>query len=775
MAKILDFLNDAFNVIQKFLLNLFYFVFTHKKLVFIYLPGLIAFLLSVYTCIIYLNWRSDKADALKKLSRYKQLIDKTEEIRKGVSYSSSDVDLSAKVVDIPTRIYDRNNEIIGEFFEQKREIVPYSDIPEWLVKGVVASEDRDFYTHKGVNPLGIMRALGTNIIHMRVAQGGSTITQQLAKVLFTDMDRSLKRKIYEVFCAREIERRYDKQDIMSMYLNLIYFGNGSYGVESTSKMFFGKPVSQCNEAECSMIVATISSPGTYSPIANLNNSVRKTRRIMKSLVDAGFITQARADYQYKQFLSKWDVKYNKNNEAESSLIGSNLYSSYRINRAPFFNELIRQELTARFGEDSVKRGGLSVYTTIDGAKQDAAVKALREGIMKQRQYHLDKAAKMGNTAKAEEERSKSANIEGAIVSINPQTGEIIVYEGGFSFSAQNFFDHVSKGRRQPGSSFKPMLYSAAFEEKDVTLSSVFTDEKTVFEGKYSPQNYDGGYNGRVTVYNAIVKSMNIVAVKVLEKTGYDKMFDYIQKGLDLSDSDMRDRFKKTLSIALGTYEISPLESVQLNSMLVNGGKFVKPWGIVQVKDYSGNVVWDAAEDAKKLIDSKRDEYGIIIEPQAASITMSALKGVMKEGGTAYYAAKSYGINFPCAGKTGTSTDYNDAWFVGYTSDSVSAVWIGNKRGAISLGSGRTGGGLSAPVWAQYAASAYRSSKPADFTFVENGLVKQKICVDSGLVPNENLCPNTVEVLFYQGSEPGEYCPIHKPAETSPVPVPNEKG
>jgi membrane carboxypeptidase/penicillin-binding protein len=774
MRNLLNLLIDAFNVIKEYTIRLFYFVITHKKLVFVYIPAICFVLLSIYTLIIYLNWRSDKDMAMNKLSRYKQLIDRTEEIRKGISYTSSDVELSAKVVDIPTRIYDRNNEIIGEFFEQKREIVPYTDIPEWLVKGVIASEDREFYNHKGVNPMGIIRAMLVNLTSFRVMQGGSTITQQLSKVLFTDMERSIKRKIYEVFCAREIERRYDKQDILSMYLNLIYFGNGSYGVESTAKMFFGKSVSQCNEVECSMIVATISSPGTYSPISNLNNSLRKTKRIMKSMVDTKNITQARADYQYKQFLAKWDVKYNKKNEAESSLLGSFVYSSFRVNRAPFFNELIRQELVGRFGEDTVKRGGLSVYTTIDAAKQDAAVRALREGISKQRQYHIDLAAKMKSKQKAEDEKEKSQNIEGAIVSINPLTGEIIAYEGGYSFSVQNFYDHVSKGMRQPGSSFKPMLYCAAFEEKDINPSSIFVDERTTFSGKYSPQNYDGGYNGRVTVYSAIVKSMNIVAVKVLDQTGYDKMFDYIQKGLDLSDSDMRHRFKKTLSIALGTYEISPLESVQLHSMLVNGGKFVKPWGVVQVKDYSGNIVWDAADEAKKLIDSKRDEYGIIIEPQAAAITMNVLKGVLKEGGTGYYTAKAYGINFPAAGKTGTSTEYNDAWFMGYTSDSVTAVWIGNKKGAISLGSGRTGGAVAAPVWGSYISSAYRQNKPGDFQLTEEGLVRQKICVDSGLVPNEGLCPNVVEVQYYQGSEPGTFCNIHKAAETpEPSPAPKE--
>jgi len=769
MANLYRILSDLFLFLKKVLFITLEFTLSHKKLVFVYIPAIVTLILTFYTVIIYAGWRSDRKNAMDKLSRYKQLIDRTEEMKQGLSYTSKDVDLSAKVVDIPTRIYDRNGEIIGEFFEQKREIVPYSEIPEWLVKGVIASEDREFYHHKGVNPMGIFRAMMVNIVHFHVVQGGSTITQQLAKVLFTDMERNLKRKIYEVFCAREIEKNYDKQDILSMYLNLIYFGNGSYGVESTSKMFFGKSVSQLNEAECSMIVATISNPLIYSPLSNLNNSLRKTKRIMKSLVDTGNLTQARADYEYRQFLDKWDVKYNKKNEPESSLIGSFLYSSYRVNRAPFFNELIRQELTSRFGEETVKRGGLSVYTTIDGAKQDAAVKALRSGISRQRQYHLDVAKSLRNPKKADEETEKSTNIEGAIVSINPMTGEIIAYEGGYSFSTQNFVDHVSKIRRQPGSSFKPMLYTAAFQERDITPSSVFVDEKTTFEGKYSPQNYDGGYNGRVTVHTAMVKSLNIVAVKVLEKTGYDTLFEYIEKGLDLDGSEFDSRFKKTLSLALGTYEISPLESAELNSMIVNGGRFVKAYGITSVKDYSGNVVWNAEDDAKKFIENKRSEYGPIMEPQAAAITLTILRGVLKEGGTGYYAAKSYNINFPAAGKTGTSTDYNDAWFVGYTSDSVTSVWIGNKKGAISLGAGRTGGSVAAPVWAAYASSAYKDKAPADFSFSEDGLVRQKICVESGMVPNEGLCPVVSEDLFYQGSEPGKYCTIHKGAEAATVP------
>ncbi len=208
------------------------------------------------------------------------------------------------MVDIPTRIYDRNDEIIGEIFEQKREIVPYSHIPRMLVNAVMASEDRDFYRHKGISYQGILRAFAVNLVHLRVVQGGSTITQQLAKVLFTDMDRNLRRKIYEAFCATEIEKRYDKQDILSMYLNLIYFGNGAYGVESTAKMFFGVSVRELNETECAMIVGVISNPLYYSPISNLNNSISKTRRVMKSLVDAGYMKRDAADLQFRRFLDK---------------------------------------------------------------------------------------------------------------------------------------------------------------------------------------------------------------------------------------------------------------------------------------------------------------------------------------------------------------------------------------------------------------------------------------------------------------------------------------
>ncbi|MCP4132594.1 MAG: PBP1A family penicillin-binding protein [bacterium] len=760
----MDILMKILRTILNVLKAIFKWIFSHKLIVFVYIPFVSALLIGGYVFYVYMTWQGDKDMALTRLASYKKLIDRTEEMRKGYVYSYSDIDVSAKVVDIPTRIYDRNNEVIGEFFEQKREIVPFDYIPQWIKKGVIASEDREFYNHKGVNYMGIVRAMIKNILSLRIAQGGSTITQQLSKVLFTKMERSLKRKIYELFCAHEIERKYDKEDILSMYLNLIYFGKGAYGVESTSKMYFGKSVKTLNESECAMIVATISSPRRYSPLSNLDNSVKKTKRILKSMVDAGFVNQKKADYQYKKFLSKWDVKYDKKGKTISSLIGSFVQSSYRVNRAPFFNELIRRKLVKKFGETAVKKGGLSVYTTIDANKQDVGLKALRAGVNKQRKYHTDKAKKIRNKAKAKKEKEKSENIEGALIALDPATGEIVTYVGGSEFSFKNQNDSVSQGRRQPGSSFKPIMYVSAIENGDITPSTVFVDEKVKY-GKWSPRNYSKKYAGKMIVREALRKSVNVVAVKVLDKTGYDKLFDILSNGLDLDSSGMKKRFMKTLSMALGTYELSPIENCRLHCSIANGGDYIIPYGIKFVKDYSGNIIWNNEEEVLQKLEEKRKSLGKIIDPRAAAVIVGIMKGVFEKGGTAYWSAKSRNIKFPIAGKTGTSTNFNDAWFVGYTSQLVTAVWVGNKAGSISLGRGRAGGSVSAPIWADYISTIFRETPPPDFPVPEEGLTRENICIESGMVANQGECPVVSEgQLYYAGTEPGDYCKIHEKKE-----------
>lgn len=715
-----------------------------------------------YTGYVYMSWQSNKAKALDKLSKYKQLIDRTEEMKKGYVYSTADVDISAKIVDLPTRIYDRNDKIIGEFFEQKREIVPYDFIPEWIVKGVVASEDREFYEHNGVNYRGILRALAINVANMSVVQGGSTITQQLAKVLFTDMERNLKRKIYEVFCAGEIENLYDKQDILSMYLNLIYFGNGAYGVESASKMFFGKSINECDPAECAAIIATISSPKTYSPLSNLDNSLRKTKRILQSMTDAGFMNEQQADTAYNKYIKEWEFVLDKNGKPQSSLIGSFVFSSYRVNRAPFFNEMIRRQLVEKFGDESIKKGGLSIYTTIDAEMQDAALSGLRAGIAAQREYHKKIAASIKNKDKAAGELEKSENIEGALISLEPFTGEIITYCGGYDFTAKNQNDHVSQIVRQPGSSFKPVIYVSAIQDKDITPSAVFRDEPVTFKGGYSPKNASQTYAGDMIVRDALRRSVNVVAVKILDKTGYDTISSVVKNSLDLSDAAAKKRFGRTLSLALGTYEISPLENCVLHSVIANGGDFIKPYGIRYVKDYSGNTVWNPESDTATVVREKRDKVGKIIDPKACAIVVSMMKGVFEKGGTAYYAARGLKLPVAAAGKTGTSTNYNDAWFAGYTPRLVTVVWVGNKKGAISLGGGRSGSSVAAPVWVSFMKKnvvAPDNEQDKDFAIPDAGLSTEHICMETGLVATEG-CPDTAWQLYYEGSEPGDFCGRH---------------
>jgi penicillin-binding protein 1A len=735
-------------------------ILSHKKLLFVYIPLAVFVLMVFYSGYIYIGWLSDRNNALDKLSRYKSLIDRTEEIRKEYPYTRNEVETGAKVVDIPTRIYDRNGEVIGEFFEEKREIVPYDFIPESLVNGVIASEDRDFYNHKGISYTGILRAFVKNIISFQVVQGGSTLTQQLAKVLFTDMERNLKRKIYEAYCAFEIERLYDKEDILSMYLNLIYFGNGSYGVESTSKMYFGKSVKDLDIVESMMIVATISNPKIYSPLTRLNNSLNKTRRILESYSEAGYLKSDQIDLLFNEFRKKWGVVY-ENNIPVQSKIGSFIYSSYRINRAPFFNEKIRRELVERFGEESVKSGGFSVYTTIDLHKQDVALKSLRKGVLSQREYHVRASKYLKNTASSQKEFEKSLNIEGALVSLDPYTGEILSYVGGYEFTTDNQNDHVSQIRRQPGSSIKPIVYAAAIENKKITPSTVLTDKQITYKGNYTPHNYSNTFTGDIIVRQALVKSLNTIAVMVLDRTGYDTPFSYLQKSLSIPDGEMNKRFMKTLSFALGAYELSPLENAALQALLINGGDIIIPYGIKTVKDYNGNIIWNNESEVLEKLASERDSIGKIIDPAAARITISMLEGIKEPDSSVYWLIKKFGINFPCAGKTGTSSNYNDAWFVGYNSNLVTAVWIGNKSGSVSLGSGRSASGVAAPVWAEYISEIYRENKPADFRSDIDNLTSETICTESGEVAGRNgECSKTAIQLFYSGSEPGKFCRIH---------------
>jgi penicillin-binding protein 1A len=305
------------------------------------------------------------------------------------------------------------------------------------------------------------------------------------------------------------------------------------------------------------------------------------------------------------------------------------------------------------------------------------------------------------------------------------------------------------------------VYASAIEDKKMTPSTVFTDKPVTFKNNYTPQNYSNTYMGDVIVRQALIKSLNTIAVQVLDKTGYDTVLSYIQKTLSLSDSELSKRFGKTLSFALGAYEISPIEGATLHSLLVNGGNYIIPYGITTVKDYNGNIIWDNGKEVNEKMIPLRKSSGKIIDPAAARITISMLEGIKESDSSVYWLIKKYGINFPCAGKTGTTSNYNDAWFIGYNQDMVTAIWIGNKTGSVSLGSGRSASGITAPVWAEYISEVYRENKPPNFNSDIEKLTSETICLDSGEVAGRNgECTRSAAQFYYSGTEPGKFCRLH---------------
>lgn len=704
---------------------------------------------------------------LSKLKDYKRFIDYTEDLSDGLKYGGAfSAGVQGTAVGIPSKIYDMKDRIIGEFYYEKREVIPLKRIPKNVILGVIANEDAKFMRHNGINLKGIVRALFVNLFSLSYKQGGSTLTQQLSKVLFTEGKKTIKRKIFEVFCAMEIERNYDKEDILAMYLNLIYYGKGAYGIEEASKTYFNKSARYLGLGEAAMLVGLIPNPGYYNPMTHLGRSLFKTRKVLERLVIEKKISVTLAKKALADFIKKWRIELIENHpRGGSSFIGSFSGVSFRVNKAPHFNERLRRKLTRIFDEKTLKESGLKIYTTLDLDKQIVAEKVFKKAILKQRNYHLKQAEKFlqrGMQERAKKEAAKARGINGALVSVNPHNGRIEAYIAGYDFSSQNQLDRVSQIYRQPGSSFKPFIYLAAIEDKKITQASIFEDKKISING-YSPQNYDKVYRGKVTARDALRKSINTVAVQVLYKEGFTRLFNFIEEALDLTVKERSKRFPGNLSLALGTSGISPLEHVRLHSVIANGGKYLIPYGLRYVEDYGGKIIFDNEKEVLRKIrekaSRKRDQ---IISKESSYILSRILMGFFEPGVYGYKLKKRYNIDFTIGGKTGTTSNYVDAWFVGYTPNLVTSLWLGNDGGNISLGRGHSGGSLLSPVWVSYISGIRSFLKKGEFEKPKRGIVYESYCLESGLVPvSEDSCPNQVHNQpFIAGTEPGDYCPLH---------------
>ncbi|MGH7392206.1 MAG: penicillin-binding protein 1A, partial [Candidatus Rokuibacteriota bacterium] len=597
-----------------------------------------------------------------------------------------------------TKLYDDNDELLTELHVERRIFVPLAQIPQALRDAVIATEDRRFYGHWGIDPIGVARAIVQNYRRGRIVEGGSTITQQLTKVLFLTPDKSLERKLKEAVLALELERRYSKDRILEMYLNQVYFGHGAYGVEAAARTYFGKSVSELNVREAALIAGLPRAPTSYSPFEHPQAAKLRRELVLRRMVDYGSVKDAEA-----KRLARTDLGL--------------IPPERRRTTGQYFLEYVERTLEAKYGADMVFKGGLNVYTTLNPWMQLAAEQAVREGLK----------ALESRTSKGAQEHP-----EGALVTIEPHTGFVKAMVGGYDFFRSEF-NRAVQAKRQPGSAFKPFVYIAALEAGFTPATRVDDAPVTYPAGRngnaWKPENYDRLFRGPTTLQQAVEESVNVVTVKVLERTGVNRAIQ-VARRLGITSALSTD-----LTLALGTSDLSLLEITSAYSALANQGSWLPPTAIRYITDARG-----------KLLEENVPEGRQALAPETAYVVTHMLRGVVERG--TGQSAKALGR--PVAAKTGTTNDYSNAWFIGFTPHLATGVWVGYDRPR-SLGKDETGSRVAVPIWTTFMSRVLVSSPKDDFPIPE-----RVVLVPVDLDPS-NECIRVVTMAFVKGTEPAVGC------------------
>jgi len=611
-------------------------------------------------------------------------------------------------------ILDRKGRVLAKLYaEENRSDKKLADIPTLLRRATIATEDKRFYEHAGVDPLGIARAVVTDVVLRKRAQGGSTITQQYVKQAFVTDEKTLKRKVMEAMLANRIEKQHSKDEILELYLNTIYFGHGAYGVESAARAYFGKGVEKLTLPEAAMIAGVIKSPGRYSPYLDPEAAKNRRDTVLAQMLDQGYITQSEHD------------------EAVASPIKTAGLKQAAA-KAPYFVEWIKSQLAEKYGQDQLYRGGLRVKTTLDLKMQTAAEKSVAAIL------------------------DRKGDPSAAIVSIRPGTGEVLAMVGGRDFKTQQFNAAVQGKGRQPGSSFKPIVLTTALAN-GVSPSEAFEAgpaKLKVGDGTWSVTGAHGGRKGLMRLREATEQSVNSVFAQLILKVTPEKVVETAElMGLPGDITPVP-------AIALGGLEtgVTPLEMATAYATLAAGGQVSKPFGISQVQDSDGKVIFSAKGKSEEAID-----------PAVAYLTTDILRGVITRGtGTA--AA----IGRPAAGKTGTTQENRDAWFVGYTPQLATAVWMGYPEGAKAMnnvhGQQVTGGSFPARIWARFMKAALNGQPALKFE-KPSGLKTVKVCDETGQAATE-YCPTKINELMLSSTKL-EACKKH--ALPTQIKIPNLVG
>jgi len=655
---------------------------------------------------------------------------------------------------ITTTLYTDKDEPFASFYEQRRSLLPLAKIPVHLKQAVLAVEDARFYEHRGLSPRAITRATLTNLLSRRRSQGGSTITQQLARVLFLTPEKRFSRKLKEALLALQIERKYPKNKILELYFNQVYFGHGAYGVEAAAQTYFKKSVDQLSLAEAAMVAGLPSAPNRFSPIVDPARARRRRDHVLNRMVEQNSITRAQAE------------------AAGRTPFDERLFTRSRT-IAPYFVEHIRQSLEETYGAYALYNSGLKIYTTLNLKMQQAAEEALTGGLrnldkargfrprrergaeaarasigpytprtgeilpgtvvkLKPRSLEVQlgryrgeipfesmKWARLANPAAvfhegdailvqvvAVDERRKIVDLaleqdpelEGAFAALDPRDGAIKAMIGGYDFDRSKF-NRAVQARRQPGSAFKPIVYATAFD-RGLTPSTIIEDSPISFRFRvgaqvveWSPDNYDRKFHGPTTLRRGLENSVNVVTVKLLQRVGVDPAIRMAhQLGIE---SDLR----RELALALGVSEVTPLELVSAYGVFANGGVRAEPFAVRKVTDSQGRIL------EEHLVEPQE-----VMRPETAYVLVNVMKGVIERG----TATRARALKRPLAGKTGTTSEATDVWFIGFTPSLVAGVWIGYDVKK-SLGPAETGGRMALPLWIAFMQKILDDLPEEDFT------------------------------------------------------------
>ena len=602
--------------------------------------------------------------------------------------------------------------LFGQEWE-KRTLIHYDDLPKHLIQAVVAIEDRRFYDHNGVDLKAILRAIVNDLVGGKQLQGGSTITQQLVKNFYLTPERSIKRKLREAMMAVMLERKLTKKEILEMYLNEIYMGQRGglsiNGVGEASRLFFRKDVQHISVPEAALLAGMIQAPNAYNPYRNPKESRSRRDTVLLAMKNVGNID----DLEYRTYSAMPVVVYPFDS---------------RINLAPYFGDVVKAQLMEKYNDEKIYRDNLHIFTTLNLEMQGIAEEALSTG--------LDQIDKL---------RFKRAKqkVQGCLIAIEPQTGYIRAFVGGRSYSRSQF-DRISSAVRQPGSVFKPVVYAAALEQYFSKKSRIYTPATLVDDDPWTlqysnqtwePKNYDGQYHGIVTLRSALAQSMNVATAKLAMDVGLNQITD-LGKALGFEG------LKPYPSISLGAFEVSPWQVATAYTVFANGGVKTELRTVKKVMDSGG-----------KMLERSQIEVKRVLHPQTAYIITDMLQTVLNSGTGA--PARRMGFTKVAAGKTGTTDEYRDAWFVGYTPNLLCVVWTGyDDNTPIRM----TGAQAALPIWVEFMKKATAREPKEDFTS-PRGVVIRMIDPTTGQLATDK-CPEAIPEKFVEGTEPVEPCQEH---------------